>query len=72
MEEKKQKPSEQAIKNYNDAMNRLRKRYYDGHIGSEEYNRLAEWERKNLESNGELYARNLAKALTPRECWHWR
>lgn len=72
MEEKKQKPSEQAIKNYNDAMDRLRQRYYDGHIDSKEYNRLAEWEMKNLESNGELYARKLEKALTPRECWHLR
>lgn len=56
-------------KNYADSLKRLNNRYRSGAISEREYNRLLEWERKNFESGGRLYAERLAKALTPNPRW---
>lgn len=56
-------------KNYADSLKRLTNRYRSGMITEREYNRLLNWERKNYESGGRLYAERLAKALTPNPKW---
>jgi hypothetical protein len=57
--------------NMENAIKRYRKRYEGGHCTYEEYVRLVEWEKKNYESGGVLYADKLAKALTPNFKWKW-
>lgn len=57
--------------NMENAIKRYRKRYEGGHCTYEEYVRLVEWEKKNYESGGVLYADKLAKALTPNPRWKW-
>lgn len=59
----------QLEKNYADSLERLTNRYRSGMITEREYNRLLDWERKNYESGGRLYAERLAKALTPNPRW---
>lgn len=59
----------QLEKNYADSLRRLTNRYRSGSITEREYNRLLDWERKNYESGGRLYAERLAKALTPNLKW---
>ena len=59
----------QLEKNYADNLKRLTNRYRSGSITEREYNRLLDWERKNYESGGRLYAERLAKALTPNPRW---
>lgn len=61
--------NKQLEKNYRDNLYRLNIRYRSGAITEREYNRLLEWERKNFESGGRLYAERLAKALTPNPRW---
>ena len=61
----------QLEKNYADSLKRIAERYRSGSITEREYNRLMEWERKNYESGGRLYAERLAKALTPNPRWSW-
>lgn len=58
-------------KNMKDAIARYQKRYAGGHITYKEMQRLIEWEKKNYESGGKLYAERLAKALTPNVLWKW-
>lgn len=60
---------DQLEKNYADSLQRLTNRYRVGSITEREYNRLLDWERKNYESGGRLYAERLAKALTPNPRW---
>lgn len=60
---------DQLEKNYADSLQRLTNRYRVGSITEREYNRLLDWERKNYESGGRLYAECLAKALTPNPKW---
>lgn len=57
-------------KNAETAIARYQKRHQNGHCTYEELQRLIEWEKKNYESGGELYARKLAMALTPNPNWH--
>lgn len=59
----------QLEKNYADSLKRLTNRYRSGMITEREYNRLLDWEKKNYESGGRLYAERLAKALTPNPKW---
>lgn len=59
----------QLEKNYSDSLKRLTNRYRSGMITEREYNRLLNWERKNYESGGRLYAERLARALTPNPKW---
>lgn len=59
----------QLEKNYADSLERLTNRYRVGMITEREYNRLLDWEKKNYESGGRLYAERLAKALTPNPKW---
>ena len=59
----------QLEKNYADSLKRLTLRYRSGVISEREYNSLLDWERKNFESGGRLYAERLAKALTPNPKW---
>lgn len=61
----------QLEENYRNNLYRLNIRYRSGAISEREYNRLVEWQRKNFESGGRLYAENLAKALTPNPRWKW-
>ena len=60
---------QQLEKNYADNLKRLTNRDGSGVITEREYKRLLEWERKNFESGGRLYAERLAKALTPNPRW---
>lgn len=59
----------QLEKNYADSLRRLTNRYRSGSITEMEYERLLNWERRNYESGGRLYAERLAKALTPNPRW---
>ena len=58
-------------KNMEDAIARFQKRYTGGYCTYDEMQRLIEWEKKNYESGGKLYAERLAKALTPNVRWKW-
>lgn len=74
MENNLLKENMDAIKrreNMENAIKRYKKRYDGGHCTYEEYQRLVEWEKKNYESGGVLYADKLAKALTPNFKWKW-
>ena len=62
----KVKPSPEAIKLYNEDMERISKRRSMGVIYEDEYNRLYDFAKKNLATDGLLYAVRLTNALTPK------
>lgn len=62
---------EQLLKMRNDAIDRHYRKYQCGAIDYNEYKRLCDFEQKNYESGGLLYAERITKALTPSEFWHW-
>ena len=65
------KKEDVLLRNYQDSLNRLYKRYQMGVISREKYERDCDWERRNYESGGKLYEERLTKALTPNPRWRW-
>lgn len=58
-------------KNMEESIKRYNKRLQAGQIDYKEYQRLCDWEKRNYESGGVLYAEKIAKALTPNPFWKW-
>lgn len=61
---------EELVKIRDENIARHYKKYNGGHISEEKLQELIDFENKNFESGGKLYAERLAKALTPNSKWY--